>query len=58
MSKFVMYIIIGVGGALGAWVPTMFGASMMDFSSIFGSMIGGLVGIYVYWKLHQAGYLE
>ena len=58
MSKFVMYLIIGVMSTIGAWVPTLFGASMLDLASIFGSVVGGFVGIYVYWKARQAGYLE
>jgi len=58
MSKALMYIIIGVTGTIGAWVPTLFGASMLDFSSIFGSVVGGFVGIFIYWKLRQAGYVE
>ena len=56
MSKVVMYIIIGVTTTVGAWVPTLFGSSMFDISSIFGSVVGGFVGIYVFWKLRQYGY--
>lgn len=58
MSKMVMYIIIGVAGTIGAWVPTLFGANMLDFSSILGSVVGGFIGIFVYWKLRQSGYVE
>lgn len=58
MSKAVMYIIISVTTVIGGWVPTLFGASMLDMASIFGSVIGGFVGIFIYWKMRQAGYLE
>lgn len=58
MSKLVMYIIIGVTTVIGSWVPTIFGASMLDISSVFGSVVGGFLGIIVYWKLRQAGYVE
>lgn len=53
-----MYIIIGVTTVIGSWVPTIFGASMLDISSVFGSVVGGFLGIIVYWKLRQAGYVE
>lgn len=53
-----MYIIIAITGAIGSWIPTLFGATMLDFSSILGSIIGGFIGIYIYWKLRQAGYVE
>ena len=58
MSKALMYIIIGVTGTIGAWVPTPFGAGMLDMWSIFGSVVGGFMGIFIYWKLRQAGYVE
>lgn len=58
MSKVVMYIIISVATVIGGWLPTLFGASMLDMWSILGSVVGGFIGIFVYWKLRQAGYLE
>jgi hypothetical protein len=58
MSKAVMYIIITITTVIGGWVPTLWGASMLDVSSILGSVVGGFVGIYIYWKMRQAGYIE
>lgn len=58
MSKLVMYIIISVMGAIGGWVPTLFGASMLGGWSILGSLVGGVVGIVIYWRVRQAGYLD
>jgi len=58
MSKAVMYIIITITTVIGGWVPTLWGASMLDVTSIFGSVVGGFVGIFVYWKLRQSGYVE
>lgn len=43
---------------LGGYVPVLFGASMMDVSSILGTVIGGIIGVVVYYKLRQAGYIE
>ncbi len=58
MSKLPMYIIISIGTGLGSWIPTLFGANMFDGWSILGSLIGGLISVYIYWKLRQSGYIE
>lgn len=58
MSKMLMYIIISVATVIGGWIPTLWGESMLGFVSIFGSVVGGFVGIFIYWKARQAGYIE
>ncbi len=58
MSKTIMYIIISVTTLIGGWIPTLWGASMLGFASIFGSLIGGIVGVYLYWKAKQYGYID
>jgi hypothetical protein len=58
MSKAVMYIIITITTVIGGWLPTLWGASMLDISSIFGSVVGGFAGIIIYWKMRQVGYIE
>lgn len=40
-----------VGGFVGGWVPTLWGASGFSFASLAGSTIGGLAGIWIAWKL-------
>lgn len=49
-----MTIAMGIGG----YIPVMFGAGMMDFSTIVGTVIGGIIGIIVYQKLRSDGYIE
>jgi hypothetical protein len=39
------------GSTLGGLVPGLWGAGMFSFSSILLSAVGGLVGIYVGFKL-------
>lgn len=56
MEKFVLYIFIGITGAIGAYIPTFLGQSAFGGWSIFGSTLGGIVGIVVYFKMKQAGY--
>lgn len=58
MTKLVMYIIIGVTTTVGGWIPTLFGSSWFGGWSILGTLIGGIVGIVIYYKIRQAGYLD
>jgi len=58
MTKLVMYIIIGVTTSIGSYVPVLFGASMLGGWSVLGSLIGGIIGIVIFYKVRQAGYVE
>jgi hypothetical protein len=52
MSERFFYMIgLTVGSTLGAYLPTIFGVSMFSYSSIFFSMVGGLAGIWVIYKI-------
>lgn len=42
-----------VGSIVGGYVPALFGASLLSGWSIFGSMIGGLLGIFMAIKLSR-----
>lgn len=41
------------GSVAGGYVPTLWGADMLSFSSLFGSFIGSFVGIWAAYKLNQ-----
>lgn len=58
MTKLVMYIIIGVTTTIGGWVPTLFGADLFGGWSILGTLVGGVIGIYIFYKVRDAGYVE
>lgn len=58
MSKLPMYVIMTVAMGIGGYIPVMFGAGMMDISTIVGTVIGGIIGIIVYQKLRSYGYIE
>jgi hypothetical protein len=51
MNKTVMYIFVTIGGMVGAYFPSLFGADGFSAWAILGSTIGGLVGIYLAVKL-------
>lgn len=42
-----------VGSTIGSWVPTLWGASWLSLSSVLGSTIGGLAGIWAGVKLSR-----
>lgn len=50
MEKFLYYLAIFIGGSIGGYLPTLFGASWFSLWGIFGSFVGGLLGIYVVYK--------
>lgn len=58
MSKLPMYLILTVFMTIGSMIPALFGESMFGGWSIFGTLIGGIVGVIVYWKVREAGYIS
>jgi hypothetical protein len=50
-SKTLIWIGAAIGGFIGGYVPTLFGAGDISFSAIIGSMVGGLIGIWGAYKL-------
>lgn len=52
MNKTVLMIFAAVGMAAGAFVPMLWGdADMLGMASLFWSMIGGFVGIWLGVKI-------
>lgn len=48
--KTLVYIGMVVGSSIGGYIPVLFGADLLSFSSLFFSLIGGLVGIWIGYK--------
>jgi hypothetical protein len=46
------FIMIGmvVGSTIGSWLPTLWGAGWLSMSSVFGSVVGGLAGIWLGYR--------
>ena len=40
-----------IGSSIGSFVPMMWGASVLSLSSVFFSAIGGVLGIWLGFKL-------
>ncbi len=50
--KTAVYVGAGIGGFIGGLIPVLFGdTSFMSSWSILTSLIGGLVGIYLGYKV-------
>lgn len=50
-SKAFVTLLMIIGSTIGGLVPLLFGAGMLSYSSVIGSGIGGLLGIYLAFKL-------
>jgi hypothetical protein len=52
-AKSLVWIGAFVGGSVGGYIPMLFGADALSFSSIILGMVGGLLGIWGGFKLSQ-----
>ncbi len=50
-----VFITLGmlVGSVLGGYLPVLFGAGLFSITSVITSTIGGLLGIYVGYRLGE-----
>jgi len=44
-----------IGSVVGGYVPTLWGAGLMSYSSILTSALGALLGIWLGYKLSGEG---
>jgi hypothetical protein len=49
--KKLIYIFMFVGGSVGGYLPALWGGSMLSFSSIILTAVGGIAGIWLGFKL-------
>lgn len=52
-SKKIIWLGMTIGLFLGGFLPVLWGASEFSFSSVIFSAIGGIVGIYIGFKLSR-----
>jgi hypothetical protein len=53
MSKKLVWMGAMVGSTLGGLLPMLWHASLFSFSSILLSMIGGVAGIWLAWRIER-----
>ena len=46
VNKKVLWMCIAVGSTVGGYLPTFFGQSSFGLISIFGSLVGGVAGVF------------
>jgi hypothetical protein len=54
MTKKLIYLFLFIGSTIGGYVPLFWGDGIFSMSSIILSGIGGLVGIYVGYRLGES----
>ena len=50
-SKSLIWLFLFIGSTIGGFLPTLWGASFLSFSSIILTAVGGILGIWVGFKL-------
>jgi len=50
-SKTPIWIGMFVGSAIGSYIPSLWGDSFLTFSSIILTAVGGIIGIWIGYKL-------
>lgn len=51
MNKSTIMLGMIFGSVIGGYVPTLWGASAFGLASVFGSFIGGVLGIWLTYRL-------
>lgn len=51
MNKRLLLLGVGAGGLIGGYIPGLFGISYFSAWSIVGSMLGGIAGLWLMYKL-------
>lgn len=51
MNKAILTIFISVGGIIGGYLPTIFGANGFSGWSLLGGTAGSLLGIWIAFKV-------
>lgn len=51
MNKQTVYIGVIIGGLIGGYIPSLWGAGLFSFSEVLFGAIGSLAGIWVVYKL-------
>ena len=50
-TRLLVFIGMTVGSIIGGYIPTLFGAGLLSYSSAFFSAVGAILGVWVGFKL-------
>lgn len=48
-----IWLCMAIGSTLGSFIPTLWGAGFLSLASVIFSTMGGLLGIYIGYRLNQ-----
>jgi len=53
MDKKIIYFCLAVGSTIGGYIPTLWGAGFFSLSSVILTAVGGLIGIWMGYRISQ-----
>jgi hypothetical protein len=53
MDKKLVMLGMVIGSTIGGFVPTLFGVDSFSFITLFGTLIGGVLGIWAAMRLSE-----
>jgi hypothetical protein len=53
MNKLIIGIGMFAGSTIGSYIPVLWGGSLLSFSSILFSVIGGILGIVIGYRISK-----
>jgi hypothetical protein len=51
--KKLVWVGVMVGSTVGGFVPSLWDSGFISMSGVIGSALGGILGIYIAWKLSE-----
>lgn len=51
MDKKLIWVGMVIGSTLGGYVPALFGVDIFSFTSLIGTLVGGILGIWIAIKI-------
>ena len=51
--RFLILLGMTVGSLIGGYVPLLFGVELLSFTSIIFNAVGGIIGIWITYKLTE-----
>jgi hypothetical protein len=53
-TKKLCYAGLLIGSTIGGYIPTLWGGELLSFSSLLGSLAGGILGIWAGYRIGQS----
>ena len=50
-ARFLVFVGMTIGSIIGGYIPSLWGAGLFSYSSILFSGIGGILGVWIGFKL-------